>query len=770
MKNKRRQCLKLLMSICLFSVSLLSALVGTNVQKTHVYAAQDHTHGTQGNEDYIVFDQAFSCGTLTTGNYVLTSDVTLTGDVFVVEDSNVKICLNGHTIKFDGAYSFKTVYHTYNEDKIPSLTIMDCNSTNRGKLVSTSNQTEHLFKLNKSNVKFENIEIESTYNDISFVFVENGQTAGNLSFNNCHVKVGQYLVKIEGYRWNINFTGKSNKNTGEYDIESLSSYYSDHWPLFYIKKGTVDFKNVGVYNEIHSCILQTNNSTVNIDENCVFEMNCLYTGIHCTGSDLKFKGNIFYNSNHVATTEEKNQKIDKKSLIVISDGAQLHIYNSTIINSLDNYYSLLFLYDDETDTSECIVEEALSTNQKFNIFCGNNATGNGDYILEARDVILGFNEHNADKDFKDFFKFAYTSSDKVPFFLDINKEDDVISFVAVNFTTQPTSEDKTVKANKDDVTYQWHKAEAKYGVKLEEEDYAEIPEGYSIDEKGYFTYDTEKEFAPSYVNDITQYNQFGLYLAEGTYVYDDEAGTNSVSISLTAMANWTKDYKFKLYIIIGDQEIELSDEYSDDFDAMYEDGYIKPYASPTGTNLNIYSFHISYLINDPSSPFYSLSQNPNYKVKLVVEEDIPWYVFTKEYLDQFTLYSLQLFEGAKFYLGYDSINIKEAIEGETSATLKTNAAGQYACVVTRDNLSISSDILTIEVDGINTTNPIDNTGSNNHLSFGAILLIIILILVLLYIVQFILWKIEYDKKQDDRKLEFLDIVNKPINNLLFNRE
>jgi len=93
--------------------------------------------------------------------------------------------------------------------------------------------------------------------------------------------------------------------------------------------------------------------------------------------------------------------------------------------------------------------------------------------------------------------------------------------------------------------------------------------------------------------------------------------------------------------------------------------------------------------------------------------------------------------------------------------------------ITEYQSTLENDVITFETDHFSSWALVADSAT---LPVWAIILIILGSLIIIYAVMFIFWKIEYDKviKEDlpdkARKLRFLDVVNKPINKLLFDKK
>lgn len=122
MKTKLLFVKRRFLIVLLFALALTFACLIAGATTSVAYAAGEHT----SHSGWKTLSGSYNATTLSAGNYVLTGDVTLVGDIDL--DENTVICLYGHKIKGENHFIYGSNAFT--------VTICDC--TGSGQIQNTT--------------------------------------------------------------------------------------------------------------------------------------------------------------------------------------------------------------------------------------------------------------------------------------------------------------------------------------------------------------------------------------------------------------------------------------------------------------------------------------------------------------------------------------------------------------------------------------------------------------------------------------------------------
>jgi len=246
----------------------MAELISAHKQGTHVAVSGKvcHKHGldTADTSDDITFDKILTNGGSLSGNYYLTSDITLTQQLLVSSGYSAKICLCGHTINLNGNYI-----------------------NNRGSLeIISCTDTEHKFKVNSDG----SYTLDESNGSVT---LKGGLITGTVCaednygiWNGYNCSMTLTNINIAGIEVNVRTAG----NKGSLDVIGSSGYL------------TVD--NCKFYG----------NHVFNNDDVC---MGIIYTGLPATIKNSEFKYNVSTNEGFIlGTRDETNMILDN---VVVSN-------------------------------------------------------------------------------------------------------------------------------------------------------------------------------------------------------------------------------------------------------------------------------------------------------------------------------------------------------------------------------------------------------------------------------------------------------------------
>lgn len=624
--------------------------------------------------------------TITSGNYYLYEDVQLDDNSYIGEDAVVNICLNGHTL---------SLYEGFTVKNNAKLTITDCGTT--GKIISANDMSSsYMFSTLKSNITFNNIEIIALTCDVVVIDDSND---GVITFNKCHVQSEKRLAGPNGFsinNWTVNIIGKDSKAIGEYDIEKITTNNNTNF-IINLDSGVVNITNANFYVKKGGAI-RIEEGELYFDEDSTIEMNCLSNAIKLTEDvEAYIEGKVFVTNGYVASTNELDGSTNTKALICIENDSDVHLYSSTVLTP---YTGTVAIYCEpwfNVNHYSCIyVEEALTNAQPIVVYSGTDAVD--DTILVEEDLIYGFLTNNPGEDVSDYFTLIYSPEDETAFFFTVDEDNDIIKTTKFKITSQPDNISKSIETNNDDATYQWYSVEANKDRKILPSELNNVPAGVSTDSNNNFIFNNS--FDAVFKNTMPTFSKFGAYLVAGTYTLNNLKGDfHSIGEDCTSIGT----FKVKLYMTRdGGTEFEVTDEYIDmtagEFAGIYNNGYWSASGTEALPNSGIYSysFRLTFDRTNLDSPFYNMGSSETYTMRMVFEEDTPWYVYTGSYASMVSFDSLEMFNGAKFYFAFDSLTMNGAISGETTSTLVDPKAGQYICATTLDGKTLYSDVLTID--------------------------------------------------------------------------
>jgi len=221
-------------------------------------------------------DSNFTGGALTTGNYVLTEDITLTDDISVENGEVVNICLNGHAIYNDGFRPDNTINGT--------LMICDCSDVERYWKRVTSTYTVY------QEVAKEEAEFTSKGGLIS------SRTVDNSRFGRLFGVSSTGSITFDG----VNFIGIYSTSGAQLSVQD---------------NGTLNIKN---------CVVMGNDSIVSKQDNTFISVayngNCYITDtvfsdneslniIKVYSDKLRFGSNVIIKDNYVDMSDKSKNEI-----------------------------------------------------------------------------------------------------------------------------------------------------------------------------------------------------------------------------------------------------------------------------------------------------------------------------------------------------------------------------------------------------------------------------------------------------------------------------